>query len=143
MSDFPSSIRVRLHFPKVGEEILTCKKLLRTVPGSRDVFEAAWKDADVIAKVFSHRISAKRHLKREWHGLKILQKHRISAPEPIFCGKTEDGKWVVAETKVHGSLTALDAYNQAVEKADKLDILIRVCQEIARQHENGVFFHRL
>ena len=40
--------------------------------------------------------------------------------------------------KIGDSSTTLDAFNKTSEPAEKLDLLVLVCQELAKQHSKGV-----
>ena len=117
---------------------MSCTALLRVIPGRREVYDARWNHRDVVAKVFSHRMSAKRHLDKEWQGLKELRRRGLSSPEPLFYGKTEDGRWIVVIEKIADSATVVDMLNETAHKSKKLYLLVRVCRELARQHRQGV-----
>ncbi len=138
MAKFPFQLSIRHGFSKKQIESLTCTALLRAIPGRRQVYDALWNDRDVIVKVFSHKISAKRHLKREWRGLKLLQARELSSPEPLFTGQTEDGRLAVVMEKIADPSTVLDVLAETTEKAAKLDLLVLVCKELAKQHSKGV-----
>ncbi len=118
---------------------MTCLALLRTVPGRRQVYDALWNNRGVIVKVFLDKFSAWRHLKREWRGLKLLQQRGLNCPEPLFFGKTQDGRRVIVLEKIADSSTVLDVFCQAAEPTAKLDLLLLVCNEMAKQHQKGVF----
>jgi len=138
MSEFPFQLLIKQTSSKNKEESLSCTSLLRVIPSSRKVYDALWNDRSVIAKVFSHKISSRRHLKREWEGLNKLTKLKLSSPEPLFYGKTEDGQSVVVVEKITDSSTVLDAFQKTAEPAKKLDLLVLVCRELVRQHTEGV-----
>ncbi len=137
MSELPFQLLIRRDSPKKTES-LTCTGLLRAIPGNRKVYDALWNGRDVIVKVFSHKISANRHLKREWRGLNLLQSRGLSSPEPLFTGETENGQWAMVVEKIADSSTALDIFNKTQSPAKKLDLLITVCKEVAKQHDKGV-----
>jgi tRNA A-37 threonylcarbamoyl transferase component Bud32 len=138
MIEFPFQLLIDSAFPKNKRQSLTCTKLLRTIAGRRQVYEAVWNGRAVIVKLFSHRISARRHLKREWRGLRLLQKRQLSSPVPLFYGKTENGGWAVVMGKIVDSSTALEVFNERPEPKEKLNLLILVCREPAAQHQKGV-----
>jgi tRNA A-37 threonylcarbamoyl transferase component Bud32 len=119
-------------------ESVSCTDLLRTIPGRRQVYSALWNNRSVIVKVFSHRFSARRHVKREWEGLSKLTKLGANSPKPLFYGKTEDGRWVLVLEKIVGSSTVLDAFRKTKDTAKKRDLLVLVCKELAKQHIKGV-----
>jgi len=115
-----------------------CTDLFRIVPGRRAVYDAQWNDKSVVAKVFSHKIHARRHFRKEWRGLIRLQRLGMSCPKPLFNGRTEDGQWIIVLEKIAESATILDVLNETTEKQKELDLLIRVCRELAKQHNKGV-----
>jgi tRNA A-37 threonylcarbamoyl transferase component Bud32 len=138
MAEFPFQLVIKRSSPVEAKESLLCTSLLRSIPGRREVYDARWNDKSVIAKVFSHKIRARRHLKREWRGLSRLQDRGLNSPKPLFCGKTESGRWAVVLEKIVDSATAFDALNETTDKDKKLDLLVRVCRELAKQHSKGV-----
>ena len=138
MAKFPFQLVIKLTYPKKRTERLLCTALLRVIPGKRKVYDAMWDDRSVIVKVFSHQISARRHLKREWRGLNLLSSRGLSAPKPLFYGQTEDRRWAVIVEKIADSLTVFDVFQKTHEPAKKLDLLVLVCRELAKQHSKGV-----
>ena len=138
MAEFPFQLVINCTYPRKRTERLLCTALLRAIPGRRKVYDASWGNKSVIAKVFSHKISARRHLKREWQGLKLLASHGVSAPEPLFYGQTEDGQWVVVIQKISESSTILDIFLKTPDPAKKLSLLVLICKEMAKQHTKGI-----
>lgn len=138
MAEFPFQLLIKNTSSKKGEESLLCTGLLRVIRGRRKIYNALWNDSSVVAKVFSHKISARRHLRKELQGLNQLQKRGLSSPKSLFFGKTEDGQWIVVTEKIVDSATVLDVLDQTAERLKKLDLLIRVCRELAKQHGKGV-----
>lgn len=115
-----------------------CTALLRSVPGSREVYDALWNSKSVIVKIFSHKTSARRHLKREWKGFTGLSKLGLNSPRPLFNGKTEDGRFALIVEKIADSSTAIDVFLQTAEPAGRLEILLAICKELAKLHSKGV-----
>ena len=138
MSEVPFQLFIKRTYPQKRVECLSCTDLLRFVPGRRKVYEAFWDGRSVIAKVFSHKLSAKRHLRREWRGLNNLARRNLNVPKPLFYGQTEDGQWVVVAEKITDSSTALEAFQKIHDSTEKLDLLILVGKELAKQHIKGV-----
>ncbi len=138
MAEFPFQLLIKNTFSGNKEESLTCTALLRAVSGRREVYDALWNGRGVIVKVFSHKISAKRHLKREWRGLSLLQARGLNSPKPLFTGRTKDGRWAVVLEKVADVSTVLDILNEKADKTQKLELLAVVCKELAKQHGKGV-----
>jgi len=138
MIKFPFQLLIKNSSLNNKEESLTCLALLRIVPGKRQVYDALWNDQEVIVKVFSHKISANRHLKRQWRGLSLLQKRGLSAPVPLFFGRTGNGSLAMVVEKIVDSSTVLDVFNETTTPAAKLNLLRLVCKELAKQHSKGV-----
>lgn len=138
MITLPFQLSIKSGYPGKQAETLLCIRLLRDVPGRRQVYDAKWQGRSVIVKVFSHNISAKRHFKREWRGLNELTRRGLSSPALLFFGKTENGQWAIVTKKIDDSTTALDVLNKTLDKAGKLDLLILMCRELAKQHSKGV-----
>jgi tRNA A-37 threonylcarbamoyl transferase component Bud32 len=138
MDEFPFQLLIKRDSPNTQTESLLCTALLRAIPGRRQVYDALWNGKSVIVKVFSHKISAKRHLKKEWQGLNLLQSRGLNAPQPLFYGQTENGQQAVVMEKIIDSTTALDAIRKTPDETAKLNLLAQICEELARQHNKGV-----
>lgn len=138
MVEFPFQLLIKDSSSDKREESLTCLSLLRVIPGRRCVYDALWNDREVIVKVFLDKISAGRHLKREWRGLNLLQERGLSAPGPLFFGKTENGGLAMVIEKIADSSTAIEVFNETTDLSGKLNLLGLVCKELASQHSKGV-----
>ena len=138
MDTFPFELLIQRASSDEPAEPLLCKGHLRVIPGSRAVYDAVWRGRNVVAKVFACRIGAGRRFKREWMGLCQLQSRGVNTPEPLFRGRTQDGRLAVVVEKMVDSPTVLDVFNRTREKAGRMDLLLRVCRELAIQHERGV-----
>ncbi len=138
MDEFPFQLVIKRTSLENEEESLLCTGLFRAVPGRRTIYDAMWNDRSVVAKVFTHKIKARLHLKRELKGLIHLQRLGLSSPKPLFYGRTEDGRWIIVLEKIADSATILDVINRTTEKQKKMDLLILVSRELAKQHSKGI-----
>lgn len=138
INELPLELNIKCTWPQNQDESVLCDNLLRCVEGRRQVYEASWGNKKTIVKVFSHIISAKKHTNREWYGLINLQKQGLNAPKPLFYGKTQDNLWAVVIEKITDSTTAIDCLNETKDKAEKLNLLLKICQVIAKQHNKGI-----
>jgi tRNA A-37 threonylcarbamoyl transferase component Bud32 len=138
MAEFPFQLLIKCTSSKNKEESLQCTSLLRAVPGKRATYDAKWKDTNVIVKVFSHKIKARIHLERELNGLKQLQKRGLNSTRALFSGKTDNGNWAVVLEKIVDSATVLDVLAETTDKNKQMDLLRRICRELAKQHSKGV-----
>ena len=138
MNDIPDKLSVNCVLPEKQTIVLNCTALLRSIKGRRQVYDAAWDQRKVIAKVFTHKLSQTRHAKREWKGLTSLSRRKVNSPVPLFLGKTEEGDWVVVSEKIVDSATILNELNNTSVPEKKLELLLMVCRELAFQHKAGV-----
>lgn len=138
MSKFPFQLDIERVCGKERQESLACTAVLRAIPGRRAVYDGQWGQRSVIAKVFSDRISGRRHLKDEWRGLGLLRERGLSSPEPLFYGQTPDGRGVMVVEKIANSATVLAALEGTTDNGKRIDLLSMVCRELARQHEKAV-----
>jgi tRNA A-37 threonylcarbamoyl transferase component Bud32 len=138
MVQFPFQLSIKNNLENCREESVRCTALLRAIKGRRKVYDALWNGRVVILKVFSDRISGRCHLKREWQVMKILQERGLNSPEPLFYGRTDGGRWAMVMEKLIDGETALEAVVDAGSGAEKLNILINVCRELAGQNSRGV-----
>ncbi len=138
MNKFPFQLDIEHVCGKRRQESLLCTAVLREIPGRRAVYDAQWGQRGVIAKVFSDRISGRRHLKDEWRRLGLLRERGLSSPEPLFYGQTPDGRGVMVVEKIANSATVLEALEETTDDGKRIDLLSMVCRELARQHEKGV-----
>jgi len=139
MTQLPFQLLIKRSGSEKQTESLLCTALLRAIPGRRAVYDATWNGKYIIVKVFSHKISARRHLKKEWRGLNLLHSKGLNVPKVLFYGQTQDGQQVIAIEKITESATVLDALGKIANESEKLDLLILVCKELARQHDKGIF----
>jgi len=138
MDKFPFQLVIKQTSLNKGKEFLLCTGLFRIIPGRRAIYDAVWNNKNVVAKVFSHKIHARRHFRKEWRGLTQLQRRGLNSPKPFFYGRTEDGRCVIVLEKIADSETILDVINKTIEKQKKVDLLIRVYRELAKQHNKGI-----
>ena len=138
MVEFPFELRIKKTSSESEEETLRCTGLLRAIPGKRQIYDALWNGKPVIAKMFSHKISAGRHLSREVQGLTQLQERRLNSAKPLFYGRAEDGRWAVVLEKIVNSTTALEILTETTDSSQRLILLMQISRELAQQHSQGV-----
>ncbi len=121
-----------------GEITLSCRKLLREVPGTRRVYDALQDGQPVIAKVFCDKLWSREHLDREWRHLKLLAERNLNGPEPLRRGLTEAGDRVLTTAKIEHAVSALDQFESEGHTAGKTAVLQRIAAELAKYHQKGV-----
>ncbi|MBN2138819.1 MAG: glycosyltransferase [Sedimentisphaerales bacterium] len=138
MATFPFELLIEQQSSGRPTESLLCKVILRAIPGNREVYDAIWNDRNVVLKVFARRLGANRRVNKEWNRLHLLRSRGLNAPEPLFRGKTRDGRYAIAIDKIVDSHTTLDAFNAASDEAERTNLLMLLCRELAKQHDKGV-----
>lgn len=139
MAEFPFQIVIESLKPAKDEKQVACISILRDMAGVRRVYDGVWNGRPVIIKVFEHKIKARYHLRREWDKLISLREKGVSCPEAFFYGRTKEGYAVMVIEKIADSVTALDVYNEAQTRQEKIEVLCRVIKEVAFEHAKGVF----
>ncbi len=125
-----------------------CRGLLRHLAGNREVFVASWGERDVIVKVFYKRVTGRYRVRKEWKGLNLLRDRGTNAPKPLFYGRTEApaspkgyaaarGNWAIVTERIVNSHPLNEIFNNAARK-EKVEIMKRVCTELAQEHEKGI-----
>ncbi|UCG48048.1 MAG: hypothetical protein JSU94_21540 [Phycisphaerales bacterium] len=138
MRDFPFELSIDRADSSKHRASLSCTALLRTIPGKRDVYDAVWDGRRVIVKVFSRGIGARRRLRKEWRGLTLLQERGLSAPAPLFYGKTIDRRWAIVQEEIMDSSTVLEVLERGDRADDNVRLLAPVFRVLAAQHAKGV-----
>ncbi len=138
MNDFPVQLEInRLSDTKTIENV-SCYELLREIAGKREVYDGIWDDKAVIVKIFLDPVSAGRHFKKEWRGLKKLQKLGLNSAKPLFYGRGKNNSWVIVSENIVGAETVLSAMQQCQTKDAKVELVLKVTSELARGHVKGV-----
>ncbi len=129
--------RLRLSAGDSGE-IITCRAVLRHLPGKRLVCRASRaKGDDVIVKLFLAPRHARRHFRRERAGIAALQQAGIPTPALLRPTTLEDEKTpLVLTSAVAGARSLADCWPDAEDPARR--IMIGTCARlIARLHRCG------
>ncbi len=108
------------------------------VPGKRYVYDAVWNDRPVIVKVFASRFHARRHLRREWWGLRELRERGIDAPMGLLHGRTDKGDWAIVIERITDARSLRESLVTACNHPVALEDAVRLCQELAHCHGKGV-----
>ncbi|MBN2270398.1 MAG: hypothetical protein JXN61_07285 [Sedimentisphaerales bacterium] len=138
MAEFPFELLIDGVSLGKGSESVLCNRCLRTIPGRREVYDGVWGGRSVVVKVFSRGIGAAGRLRKELDGLRRLEACGVNTPRLLFYGKTPDGRLAAVTEKIVDSPTIIDAFSKAGTKSEKMDLLVRLCPELAGQHIKGV-----
>ena len=138
MNDFPVQLEInRLSDNKTIENV-SCYELLREIAGKRQVYDGVWDNKAVIIKIFLDPVSSGRHFKKEWRGLTKLHDLGLNSAKPLFYGRGKDKSWVIVSENIVGAETALCAVQQCETEESKMELLLKVADELAKQHVKGV-----
>ncbi len=97
-------------------ERVTCGRILRDIPGLRTVCAGTWGERAAVVKVF-RSWKGRRHMRREWRGLKELEARGLTAPKGLFLGRTVDGGWALVTEEIGKAQSLLERFVGADEAA--------------------------
>ena len=133
-----SNEKCRLVLPDGAGEVV-CLKLVRSLPGKRQVYYGRWNERPLYAKIYQDVNRARVHWKRELDGLKALHAARIVAPEILYAGPIEGEDWlVILLSEISQAQSATDAWRTAANDTQRLRLMERVVDLVARHHQAGI-----
>lgn len=114
---------------------LVRKKILRTMPGKRIVFEALWGERRVVVKVFLKKHQAK----CEVQGALLLQDVDVNTPELLYRGwAARLPYYVLIYDAISDSVDLDTAWWTGIQKT-RVAILKEVITVVARMHAAGIY----
>lgn len=134
MDKLPEKIKIKAD----KSYTVTCRKLVRSIPGNRQVFKGEWEGTEVVVKIFRSRLKAWVNMRREWRGLTRLHRKGLAAPEALFCGKTDDGGWAVVTGKIKECEAVFKLLEEETDSRRKYEITKPVFCYAAYMHSKGV-----
>lgn len=118
---------------------LSCKELLRVVPGRRAVCLGTWGGKPVIAKLFYRPLQINRHLRREAGGMRALSKAGIPSPDLLYTGKAVNTKiGVILLEYLHPAKNINEILNDIHAKDKKLVFFRKLVLILAKMHQTGL-----
>ena len=117
--------------------VLQCDKLLRELPGKRQVFSGDWGAHQVVAKLYSGA-RARRHWHREKRGSEALRQAEISSPDILYAGNLKDGRFLLIYQALPAAITALDHWQKCDNNAQRLTLLQQLIELVAKIHKAGL-----
>jgi tRNA A-37 threonylcarbamoyl transferase component Bud32 len=123
---------------------LKCHKLVRSLPGKRQVFYADWGGQRVFAKIFQDPQRAEIHWQREIKGLNALYKANIAAPKAVYAGVVKNKPWlVILLAEIAPAQSMAEAWRLAESDEDRLSLMEQVVDLIVVHHQSGIQQHDL
>ena len=127
-----------------GAGEVACLKLVRSLPGKRQVFHARWGEQLLFAKIYQDPKRAKIHWKRELKGVEALHSAAIAAPEILYAGAVEGEPWlVILLGEIAPAQSAAKVWQMAASDMQRLRLMERVVDLIATHHRSGICQHDL
>ena len=118
-------------------EPVTVERVLRQIPGSREVWAGRWGSRPVIIKAFQSE-RRQRQLAREWQGLLTLRARGIAAPCPLLRGEDSLGRQTLVLERIEQAVSAAEhpALHSPGPEGSRVRTLLM--QALADQHHKGV-----
>ena len=138
MSKYAVQLAIRSACESDRIEQVTCKAVLREVPGARVVYDGRWEDRDVIVKLFVDKLKGRIHVRKEWRGLETLGERGADSAKGLFYGQTDDGGWALVMEKIPQAVSAREVFDAAADAEAKIELVLRICGELAVHHEKGI-----
>ncbi len=128
---------ILIHDQDMGAvEPVIAKKILRKVPGSREVWDGCWWSRPVIIKTFLSKRRGKQQLLREWRGLLALREKGISAPLPLLRGEDSQGNQTLVMERIDQARSAADL--PVIQKHEGHTYRSLLFLALANQHQKGI-----
>ncbi|MCF6282870.1 MAG: hypothetical protein L3J28_11800 [Candidatus Polarisedimenticolaceae bacterium] len=127
-----------------GATELVCQRLVRSLPGKRQVYQARWGEQRVFAKIYQDPKRAEIHWQRELDGLQALHSANIAAPEIVHAGRVERQPWwVILLAEIKPAESMAEAWRMADSDEERLRLMVQVVDLIALHHQSGIQQHDL
>lgn len=123
---------------------LCCREIIRHLPGKRLVGRGTWRGKEIVGKIYFHKWHARRHWRRERKGIQALIERKISTPELLYAGSTDDKKiYVLILSAITEAKNLLETWDGAANEQERIALLKRLITTVAQQHDSGVLQHDL
>ncbi len=119
-------------------EPVSLERVLRQVPGSREVWTGLWQSRPIIVKAFQSAGHGGRQGAREWQGLLALHELGIPAPRPLFRGEDSLGRQTLVLERIEQAVSAADVPALHSLGPEGSNVRTLLCRALASQHKKGV-----
>jgi len=117
---------------------LNGQRLVRSLPGRREVWQGELEGQPVFAKFYLSAKRAKVHWQRELDGIRAFQQHGILTPELLYSGREQAHDWPVIITAQIPEAVGLNDVWQRAETSHKLQLLREMVTLLASHHRAGI-----
>ena len=121
------------------EPEIHCLRLLRDLPGKRQVYLGQWGDQQIVAKVFVPHKRAGRYWQREERGITIMVQRGILTPEILYSGPLDHGAGLVIILPfVAHAETLLEKWISISNTRERIKILSLLMTVLSDHHQAGL-----
>jgi tRNA A-37 threonylcarbamoyl transferase component Bud32 len=117
---------------------LICERLVREVPGAREVFAGWMNEVPVFIKHYHAPQRAHVHFERERAGLAALAAAHIPAPELLHAGPTASGGYAIVTRALETTRSARACCEAAPDHTARASLLARLMDSFAALHRVGL-----
>lgn len=119
-------------------QVFLGEQVVRVIPRRRLVVFGMWQDKPVVAKLFFDR-HAKRHMKKDAAGIRILKENRVPTPALYYQGISKDKRVrVLIFQRIFKAKSLEEIWRERESTESLLPLLKAVMVEFATQHVYGV-----
>lgn len=121
-----------------GPDSIHCSQIFRVLPGRRIVARGAWRDQEVVLKLFVGA-SSEKYFNRESNGAERLASANLPTPKVLAKGafNNQQAHFIIFEYCKGGSLG--DLWNNAEDLEDRRSALEQAISMLARMHSASLY----
>ncbi len=116
---------------------LDCGRVLRSLPGRREVYEGRCGGQAAVIKLFSSRLHRWRHFRRELKGFEKLAQRGITTATILAKGHCEQG-WILVLKKIENAADIFTLLKNCHRQSEKKQLLSEMLELLARMHMAGI-----
>lgn len=133
----PQNFVIDLSNTSTEPDLLSCKKILRCLPGKRISCIAEYRNTIVFAKIFIDPNRAKIHWQREKKGIELLNKNKILSPELIANILLEDSAGILVFEFQENAVDFYQEWKQS-NAGQQRKLLNQLLSLIAEHHNKNI-----
>ncbi len=113
-------------------------RLVRSLSGRREVWQAELEGQPVFAKFYLSAKRAKVHWQRELDGVHAFQQHGILTPALLYSGSEQGCNWPVIITAAIPNARSVNSVWDEADNNDRLQLLQKMVILLASHHRAGI-----
>lgn len=116
---------------------IVCRRVLRQLPGKREVFAGERQGVPVVAKLYLDPRRADVHARREVSGLAALAAAGLPGPELVYHGRDNQGRPVIVVGEITGAESLATRW-EAADRTQRAALLRDMMKLLAAHHTAGI-----